>query len=204
MLLLSNSIRNQGYDFSSDYVVPEDSSNVQIQPTSMVGLSSSLSVGNVYDNQQGKIIVPNDISHLQGTGIPSFATSMIVPDVVPETSTKIDGETKRKRLKVFQCTVENCGKCFDSQWGLTRLVHTISFMFRHMRVHTGEKPYKCTHPGCGKCFAEKCGLTRHMTTHDSTKPYKCTHPGCDKSFKSREYLGIIMSMMLDRISSKAS
>lgn len=120
MLLSPNSIRNQGYDFSSDYVVPEDNPNVQIQPTGMVGLPSTLSVSNVYDNQQGKIIVPNDISHLQGTGIPSFAPSMMVPDVVPETSTKIDGETKRKRLKVFQCTVENCGKCFDSQWGLTR------------------------------------------------------------------------------------
>lgn len=112
--------RNQGYDFSTDYVVAEDNSNVQIQSSAVVGLPAGLAVGNVYDNQQGKIIVPNDISHLQGSGITSFPSSIMVSDVVPVPTSKIDSDTKRKRPKVFQCTIDGCGKCFDSQWGLTR------------------------------------------------------------------------------------
>ena len=112
--------RNQGYDFSTDYVVAEDNSNVQIQSSAVVGLPAGLAVGNVYDNQQGKIIAPNDISHLQGSGITSFPSSIMVSDVVPIPTSKIDSDTKRKRPKVFQCTVDGCGKCFDSQWGLTR------------------------------------------------------------------------------------
>ncbi|KAJ0405556.1 hypothetical protein P43SY_009605 [Pythium insidiosum] len=85
---------------------------------------------------------------------------------------------KEKWHKRHVCDVPDCGKSFDSKWAL----------IRHIRVHTGEKPFPCTFPDCDKSFAEKSAMTRHLQTHSRDKPYKCTYPGCTKSFKGKDYL----------------
>lgn len=120
MRFLTNVNRNQGYEFPAEYVVTEDATNSQMQAPSIVGLPAGLSVGTVYDNQQGKIIVPNDISHLQEPSMASYPPPIIVPDVVPVSDPKMDGDGTKRKKKVFVCTYEGCGKCFESQWGLTR------------------------------------------------------------------------------------
>jgi len=65
-------------------------------------------------------------------------------------ATKAAGDKKESGAKSKSFACDQCPKVFNAAWKLKR----------HMRVHTGEKPFACDVPGCNKRYSEKGALVR--------------------------------------------
>ena len=78
-----------------------------------------------------------------------------------------------RKMPRFLCQHPGCCDGFNTRFSLKR----------HLKMHTGEKPYPCTQ--CPKSFAEKSTLVRHLRIHTGERPFACSWQGCDRSFSDR-------------------
>ncbi|KAL0485988.1 zinc finger protein [Acrasis kona] len=86
----------------------------------------------------------------------------------------IDGEYGEYQTgdedKPYKCNV--CKKAFAHFTNLRR----------HVKLHSGNKPFLCEHPDCGKKFARRSDLQTHARIHTGERPFTCNAHGCTKSF----------------------
>uniref|UniRef100_A0AAQ6IRW9 C2H2-type domain-containing protein n=1 Tax=Anabas testudineus TaxID=64144 RepID=A0AAQ6IRW9_ANATE len=76
--------------------------------------------------------------------------------------------------------VHRCPRCGEA------FGQASSLRLRHLRIHTGERPYSC--PYCCRTFSDGDTMKKHKRTHSGEKPYRCGQ--CSKSFTSTSGLQI--------------
>jgi len=78
---------------------------------------------------------------------------------------KRNDPTKKAKVppseRPYACPVDNCTRRFSRSDELTR----------HMRTHTGQKPFQCRI--CMRNFSRSDHLTTHIRTHTGEKPFAC-------------------------------
>ncbi|VDN30156.1 unnamed protein product [Gongylonema pulchrum] len=81
-------------------------------------------------------------------------------DATPKTR-KCPSRLLKPHERPYMCPIENCDRRFARSDEMTR----------HVRIHTGQKPFQCRI--CMRAFSRSDHLTTHVRTHTGEKPFSC-------------------------------
>ena len=90
-------------------------------------------------------------------------------------------------MEIYAEGTHKCSTCL-------KLFQKKSNLVRHLRVHTGERPYVCS--VCDKPYKSSSSLVNHMKIHSDETPYKCSI--CGKEFKTKAYLNAHLMLHADK------
>uniref|UniRef100_UPI00358E5392 zinc finger and BTB domain-containing protein 46-like isoform X1 n=1 Tax=Myxine glutinosa TaxID=7769 RepID=UPI00358E5392 len=103
-----------------------------------------------------------------GSPLPAWGDGRIGQDIL---STDGDYAIMRKRFRCSYCSFAATHQCI---------------LKRHLRSHTGERPFSCE--TCGKKFTRREHMRRHAEVHSKEKFFSCKL--CRQAFSSAESVGI--------------
>ncbi|XP_078100495.1 uncharacterized protein LOC144513324 [Sander vitreus] len=120
-------------------------------------------------------------AHLLSTLLQGAFPINLAPGGAPKASRGANGSGRRApatatatakssglKAKPFPCSVQGCERRFSRSDELNR----------HVRIHTGQKPFQCA--VCARSFSRSDHLTTHTRTHTGEKPFSCDV--CGKRF----------------------